>query len=217
VTEQAERHDRADGRRTRGEQTRRAILGRAADIASVEGLDGLTIGRLANELRASKSGVFAHFGSKEELQLATLAAATRTFTERVVAPALAEPPGLGRVWRLCEAWLDYAEQRVFPGGCFFFSAAAEFDARPGRVRDAVAAARRRWLDLHEATIAEAVDRGELAGVDPAQLAYELDALAMAANLGCLLHDDATAYARARTAILARLRAAAPDPSALPPG
>ena len=205
-----------DGRRARGRQTRQAILARAADIASVEGLDGLSIGRLATELRASKSGVFAHFGSKEELQLATLAAAAGTFAERVVAPALDEPPGLRRVWRLCEAWLDYAEQRVFPGGCFFFSAAAEFDARPGRVRDAVAAARRDWLALHERSIAEAVRLGEIApGTDPAQLAYELDALAMAANLGCLLHDDPRTWARARTAILTRLRAAAPEPSLLP--
>src|SRR6266496_3907018 len=124
-----------DGRIERGAHTRHAILERAAAIASVEGLDRLSIGRLATELRASKSGVFAHFGSKEELQLATVQRAGEVFVAEVIAPALRAPGGLRRLWRLCDGWLDYSKRRVFPGGCFFVSVAAEFDARPGRVRE----------------------------------------------------------------------------------
>ncbi len=127
-----------DGRIERGAHTRRAILERAAAIASVEGLDRLSIGRLATELRASKSGVFAHFGSKEELQLATVQWAGEVFVAEVIAPALRAPGGLRRLWRLCDGWLDYSKRRVFHGGCFFVSVAAEFDARPGRVRDEIA-------------------------------------------------------------------------------
>jgi AcrR family transcriptional regulator len=208
-------HDRTDGRLLRGDQTRRAILRHAVDVASVDGLEGLSIGRLAGELRVSKSGLFAHFGSKEELQLATVRAAVEIFVERVVRPAEQEPPGLRRVWRLCEAWLEYASDPVFPGGCFFYSTAAEFDARPGRVRDAIARARRDWLRLNETAVDEARQLGELhADVVPAQLAFELDAFTRAANAHALLHDDPSAYGRARTAVLTRLRAAATDPSVL---
>lgn len=206
--------DRTDGRLLRGDQTRRAILRRAVDVASVDGLEGLSIGRLAGELRVSKSGLFAHFGSKEELQLATVRAAVEIFVERVVRPAEQTPPGLLRVWRLCESWLEYAVEG-FPGGCFFYATAAEFDARPGRVRDAIARARRDWLWLVEATVDEARERGELRDdVDPEQLAFELDAFTRSAHAHALLHDDPSVYRRARTAVLARLRAAATDPPVL---
>lgn len=198
-----------DGRRARGERTRAAVLRRAADVASVEGLDGLSLGRLAADLAISKAGVFAHFGSKEDLQLATVDAAVDRFVAEVVAPALAKPAGLDRLRALCDRWLAYARAGVFPGGCFFLSVAAEFDARPGPVRDAVAEARRRWLGVYEAAVGDAQRLGQLdPGVDPATLAFELDALGMAANLHAQLCDDPSAYDRARAAMHARLRGVA---------
>ncbi|HEX8188504.1 MAG TPA: helix-turn-helix domain-containing protein, partial [Pyrinomonadaceae bacterium] len=129
----------AGARRAHGERTRQAILEAAVDIASEEGLEGLTIGRLAAELSMSKSGLFAHFGSKEELQLATVEAARDVFVREVVRPAFGAPRGLARLWQLCDVWLGYVRREVFRGGCFFAAAAAEFDGRPGAVRDRVAA------------------------------------------------------------------------------
>ncbi|GGP36637.1 TetR family transcriptional regulator [Saccharothrix coeruleofusca] len=183
----------------RGEQTRRQILGRAAAIASVEGLEGLSIGRLATELAVSKSGVFAHFGSKEELQLATVRAAAAVFVDRVVKPALELPPGRARLEALCEGWLTYSEERTFPGGCFFHAVQAEFGARPGRVRDKIAEYGTKWHDLVTATAAE------VPGVaDPAQLAFELIAVLELANSRSVLHDDPDAYRRARQALRSHL-------------
>lgn len=207
---------KTDGRVERGENTRRLILQRAADMASVDGLEGLSIGRLATELDVSKSGVFAHFGSKEELQLATLTFARDVFIEHVITPALRSSAGLSRLWTLCDARLNYMSQPVFPGGCFFSAMAMEFDARPGRVRDAVAASERDLLRFYETSIEVALEQGELAAdIDARQLAFELDALARTAGANSLLFDDQTVFVLARKAILARLRAAATDPSALP--
>lgn len=188
---------KVDGRLERGGQTRRLILSRAADIASVEGLDGLSIGRLATELEASKSGVFAHFGSKEELQLATLATARDVFLEHVIAPALRAPAGLARVWALCDARLHYMSGRTFPGGCFFSTVAAEFHARPGRVRDAISASETDLYRFYETTIATAVELGQLAAdTDARQLAFELDALTRTAGSNALLFDDDDMFALA---------------------
>lgn len=204
-----------DGRVLRGEQTRATVLARAMAIASVEGLEGLSIGRLAGELEVSKSGVFARFGSKEELQLATVEAAREIFVDQVVRPALETPPGLERLWRLCSGWLAYSRGRVFPGGCFFFSAAAEYDARPGRVRDAVAAALATWTALLERAAEDARQLGELQSTcDARQLAFELDAMGAAANVRSVLHDDDAAYDLATTGVLDRLRALATDPSSI---
>jgi AcrR family transcriptional regulator len=206
---------KVDGRVERGDQTRRAILERAAAVASVEGLEGLSIGRLATELRASKSGVFAHFGSKEELQLATIAWAREVFVDEVIKPALRAPAGLRRLWRLCDNWLSYSNRRVFPGGCFFVSAAAEFDARPGRVRDAIAESLRDWQHFLEVSIAKARQFGEIASnTDPRQLAFELDAFTRASQ-DALLFDERAVYTRARRAMLVRLRGVAADPDMLP--
>jgi AcrR family transcriptional regulator len=203
-----------DGRLARGERTRAAVLRRAADIASVDGLEGLSLGRLAADLDISKAGVFAHFGSKEELQIATVKAASDRFLAEVVTPALDEPDGLDRLCALCNGWLAYARRGVFPGGCFFLSVAAEFDARPGRVRDEVARVRRDWLAAYTEAIAAAQRLGQLdPGEDPACLAYELDALGLGANLHAQLCDDPRAYDWAHTAMRARLRAAATDPTA----
>ena len=188
-----------DGRLERGEQTRRLILRRAADIASVEGLEGLSIGRLSTELEISKSGVFAHFGSKEELQLATVGAARKVFTAEVVEPAFRQPAGLPRLRALCEGWLAYSERRTFPGGCFFAAVQPEFSSRPGRVHDAVAEAGTRWTDL----IRDQAEKSDLEG-DPAQVAFEVIAFMEAANVQAILHNTPDAYDRARVAILARL-------------
>ncbi len=125
--------------------TRDAILERAVELASQEGLEGLTIGRLASELGLSKSGLFGHFGSKEELQLATVDAAAEIFVRAVVEPALAAPEGAARLRALCERFVAYLEDRVFEGGCFFAAAAAELETRHGPVRDRVAHFLERWL------------------------------------------------------------------------
>ncbi len=204
-----------DGRLLRGEQTRRLILQRAMDIASVDGLEGLSIGRLATDLEVSKSGVFTHFGSKEELQLATVRAAAEIFIEQVITPADQEPPGIGRVWRLCTARLDYLCTPAFAGGCFFYAAAAEFDARPGRVRDEIASGMRRWRRRHAHDIKDAIELGEIASdTDPDQLAFELDALAQGGGSDLLLFDDPEALGRCRRAMLDRLRAVAADPDSV---
>ncbi|MFC7529766.1 TetR/AcrR family transcriptional regulator [Actinoplanes sp. GCM10030250] len=196
--------------RPRDDRARQAILRRAADIASQDGLEGLSIGRLAADLGVSKSGLFGYFGSKEELQLATIRTAAAVYLDEVVRPALTVQPGLERVRRLCDSWLVYSQRRVFPGGCFFFSVTAEFDARPGRVRDAVAAASLEWRGLVARTIEDARQLGELAGdTDADQLAFELIAFLETANATSLLHDDAGPYERGRTAIRTRLTAAGP--------
>uniref|UniRef100_UPI0031E430B9 TetR/AcrR family transcriptional regulator n=1 Tax=Saccharothrix mutabilis TaxID=33921 RepID=UPI0031E430B9 len=187
---------KVDGRVERGEQTRRQILRRAAEIASVEGLEGLSIGRLATELEVSKSGVFAHFGSKEELQLATVRAAAKIFVDEVVTPALDLPPGVARLELLLEGWLAYSERRTFPGGCFFYAVQAEFDARPGRVRDAVAEYGRSWNALVRETVEGVPDLA----VDAGQVAFELVAFLEMANAQSVLHDDPAAYTRARAAV-----------------
>ncbi|MBQ1121962.1 TetR family transcriptional regulator C-terminal domain-containing protein [Streptomyces smyrnaeus] len=213
---------RSDGRVERGNQTRRLVLDRAVRVASCEGLDGLSLGRLAGELQLSKSGVFTLFGSKEELQLATVRAATRIYTEHVVRPAQEAPAGLHRVVRLYESWLSYSRERVFPGGCFFFSVSAEFDAREGRVHDSIAQARADWTAFVERTLDEARQTGELAeDTDVPQLAFEIIALLEAGNAESVLHGDASVdakpYERARRGIRHRLAAAATDPAALPAG
>jgi AcrR family transcriptional regulator len=207
---------RVDGRVERGNRTRRLVLRRTVDIASVEGLEALTVGRLATELELSKSGVFALFGSKRELQLATVREAARIFTARVIRPAAQAPAGLGRVWRLCELWLEYSRGRVFPGGCFFYGAMAEFDARTGPVHDAVVRAQRDWSAHVERTLDEARTAGELrADADVPQLAFELVALLETANALSVLHDEETAYRRARVGIAERLRGVAADGASLP--
>ncbi|WP_165987281.1 TetR/AcrR family transcriptional regulator [Streptomyces sp. YIM 98790] len=207
---------RTDGRLERGRQTRRLVLGRTMEIASVEGLEGLSIGRVAAELGLSKSGVFALFGSKEELQLATVRAATAVYVEHVVRPAEETPAGLGRVCALIRNWLAYSRERVFPGGCFFFSSSVEFGAREGAVHDALAARRTEWTGYVRRTLEEARVLGGLhADTDVDQLAFELIALLETANVQSVLSRDDAGYDRAAAGMLARLRAAATDPQALP--
>ena len=199
----------ARGRAAQGERTRAAILRTAVDLASIEGLEGLTIGRLATELQMSKSGLFAHFGSKEELQLATIERAREIFIEEVVAPALAESEvGIDRLRSLCDQWLDYAQRGVFSGGCFFAAASSEFDGRPGPVRDRVAEVMLEWLGALERTIREAKQEGHVdARVDPRQLAFEIHSLALGGNWAFQLFGDMKAFTRAKEGIRIRLRGA----------
>jgi AcrR family transcriptional regulator len=195
-------------RRSDGERSRRTILLTAARLATIEGLDGLTIGRLADATGMSKSGLFAHFGSKEELQLATIATAEEIFAEDVLRPAL-EVDGLARVEALCERFLSHVDRSVFPGGCFFASAAAELDTRPGPVRDRIVAVQREWTELIDGAIRTAQRRGELdPAVDPAQLTFELIALLGEANGVYLLRGDRRAFDMARLGIADRLARAA---------
>ena len=193
------------GETEKGKRTREAILSFATRLASVEGLEGLTIGRLATELDMSKSGLFRHFGSKEELQLAVVDTARQIFIDEVVNPARQAPSGLARLWALCDDWLAYVEREVFPGGCFFMAAAAEFDNRPGPVRDVIASNMQEWLGYLEHAARRAQEQGEITPeADPAQIAFELHAFYLRANWAEQLFGDTQATTRARKAILHRL-------------
>lgn len=192
-------------RRSDGERTRQAILDAAAQLATVEGLDGLSLGRLAQQTGMSKSGLFAHFGSKEELQLATISAAEVVFQADVIAPAMARPEGIARLRALAEGFLSHVERKVFPGGCFFASAAAELDTRPGPLRDRIAEVYRGWVGLLEESARRAQDRGELdPALDPEQVVFEVNAMLAEANGLYILSGDRRAFEMARRAIAARI-------------
>ena len=199
--------EKGRARRPRGLQTRRAILRRAVNIASVEGLEGLTIGKLASELGISKSGLFAHFGSKEDLQCAVVEQAREIFVEKVVRPAY-RFQGLERLRALCENWLVYGEERVFPGGCFFSAASLEFDDRPGRVREQIAGLMKKWLGNLEQAARDAQAAGEIAReADVRQLAFEIQALAMGANWSSRLFRDPGIFRSVLRAIVERIEKA----------
>ncbi|ALG09341.1 TetR/AcrR family transcriptional regulator [Kibdelosporangium phytohabitans] len=178
--------------------TRDKIVARARLLAASDGLEGITIGRLADALGMSKAGVIGHFGTKETLQVATLDAAVAVFQHEVIDRVTGMPRGIERLLRLCEAWLDYlADGRVSPGGCFLTAAASEFDGRPGPVHDAVAESGARWLRFLEAEARAAVAAGDLPGdTDPGQIAFELNGIAAGANQVIQLHHDLTARDRA---------------------
>ncbi len=185
---------------SKGEQTRAAILDRAVDLASAEGLEGLTIGRLAAELQMSKSGLFAHFGSKQELQLATIEAAAARFAAAVLEPASTAPEGAPRLRALNDRYLDHLS--LYSGGCFWGATSAEYDDRPGPVRDAIAAALDAWMAM-------LVRQAEIAGVEsPRRFAFELYAVVMGANARYRISGDTTVFEYAREA-LARLEAELP--------
>src|SRR5215217_7089165 len=178
-------------------ETRAEVLDVAVRRASVDGLEGLTIGRLADELSMSKSGLHGMFGSKEELQVAAFAQAVEDFTREVWEPVAGRAPGLPRLLALIDRWLAYHRRRALPGGCFVTTATIEFDARPGPLRDAVTEARLRMHRALAADVRAAVDAGELpAGTDPADTAFALYALASAASQAIQL-DEPGASARAR--------------------
>jgi AcrR family transcriptional regulator len=190
---------------TKGERTRNTILETAAALATEEGLDPLSIGRLAEATGMSKSGLFAHFGSKEELQLATVDHAAALFVAEVIAPARAAPKGVARVWTLCDHMIDYAERQVFPGGCFFAATSFEFNNRPGPVRDRIEHMIRSWLSYLEHAVEQAQSGGELTDeVSAREIAFQLDAFAQAANAQFQLFRDDRVFAEARRAVRDRI-------------
>ena len=176
----------------------------------MEGLEGPSIGRLAEHIGMSKSGLYAHFRSKEELQLATIETASEIFEVQVIRPTEAIESPLARLEALCEGFLGHLEQKVFPGGCFFASAAAEFDTHPGPVKERIALASREWLELLEELAAQAQQDADLdQDEDAAQLAFELDAYLLMGNTAFLLHNDPARLDQARAAVEARLGRARP--------
>jgi len=193
-------------RQARGVRTRGAILRRAFDLASAEGLEGLTVGRLAYELGMSKSGLFAHFGSKEELQLATVETARQIFIDHISRPAMAAPKGMPRLWSLIDRWLAYFERRVVEGGCFFTAASFEFDSRRGPVRDRIAEIMREWIGVLVRAVEQAQKAGHIgASVDATSLAFEIQSMAMGGHWASQLLDDRRSYSRTRAAMVDRLR------------
>lgn len=199
-----------DGRRARGDASRRAILEWATDLASVQGLDGLTIGALAEASDSSKSSIATLFRSKQGLQLATVAAAREIFTERIIAPARSEPRGARRLAALLRNQMAYSRDRVFTGGCFFAATAADVDSKPGPVSEAVRAALTDWYRYLELQVEAAGKTGELRSDAPDALAFELVSLAEHANARSLLLRSSRPYETARAAMANRLRAAGAD-------
>ncbi len=192
--------------RAPGERSRARVVEQAAQLATIEGIEGISIGRLSEATGIAKSSVYALFGSKEDLQLATINAARNSFIMEVVTPALqATEPGRQRLLALCDGFLSYVERRVFPGGCFFVSASAEVGSRPGRVHDEVARIQQQWRDLLGREAGLALDRGELPlDTDPQQLAFELGVILAGTNIVSVLHDDDAVIDRARSAVKCRL-------------
>ena len=198
--DRAQRKPRADGERTRS-----AILRTAASLATVDGLEGLSIGNLAAATGISKSGLYAHFGSKQELQLATVDEAERILDAEVIQPALAAHPGLAQLAAVCEVFFSYLERRVFPGGCFFAATALEMGARPGPVKERVAAIQSDFTALLRTFAATAIEQHELpAHEDPDGLAFELHAILLGGDTKFILHDDPAVMNLARRVVHQRL-------------
>ncbi|MFI6481862.1 TetR/AcrR family transcriptional regulator [Nonomuraea sp. NPDC050663] len=194
-----------DGRRLRGQRSREQILERAVELSSVDGLVGLSLGKLAAAAGVSKSGFFAHWRDKSELQLDAVAWAKRQWVELIVRPALTRPRGVPRLLALHEARLRFYADGVLPGGCFFMVAEAEFDDLSGPVRDAVAVAKREWHDLLRDVAQQAVELGQLpAGTDCDRLAFEINAIGGAVITYSRLLDAETTYEHARRAVQERL-------------
>lgn len=180
---------------------RAASVGAAVDLASVEGLEGITIGRLAGELEMSKSGLIGRFGDKQTMQRAVLEAAIARFTDAVWRPAAQAEPGLARLAAIVDAWIAHLRDGVFPGGCFITTASVEYDARPGPLHDDVAAAVRRWLGVLENEARRAREAGDLpADRDPADVALELHSLASGGSVAARLLGDPAALDRTRAAM-----------------
>ncbi|MFF5210322.1 TetR/AcrR family transcriptional regulator [Streptosporangium sp. NPDC000396] len=178
----------SDQRLLRGARARRMITRHAVDVASLEGLNGLSFGRLAADLGLSKSGVQTLFGTKENLQVAAVECAREAFTDAVIRPALAVSRGAARLRALIERWTAYAETPLFSGGCFWAANQADFDSRPGRVHDALFRHRRDWLDLVAGELRHAADAGEIADLDAGLAAFQIDAVLCAANTAFRLGD-----------------------------
>ncbi|GIE90091.1 TetR/AcrR family transcriptional regulator [Actinoplanes regularis] len=203
---------RQDGRLARGERTRTAVLDQALVLATVSGLDGLSLSQVADALGVSKSGLFAHWRSKLQLQLAVIDHARQQWTDLVIRPALAEPAGVRRLWAAHDRRLAFYEAGTLPGGCFFGNAHFEFNARPGVIRDRLAEEQSAWMTFLTGVATEALDLGELrAGTDPAQLAYLIEALGVCT----VMRPEPASFRYARLALHAHLRTVAIDPDNLP--
>jgi AcrR family transcriptional regulator len=191
--------------RSDGERSRQAILKGATELATIDGLEGISIGRLAQHIGMSKSGLYAHFGSKEELQLATIDEAQAIYEREVVAPTLEQPEGIARVLGLADAYLSYLQRHVFPGGCFFASANSELDTHEGQVQDKLRGLMAEGLEALAEMIRDAQARGELdPDADADQLAFEIDALLEGANAHFVMFGSEEPLERARRAIRSRL-------------
>ncbi len=195
-----QRKPRADGQRTR-----EAIVREAVSLATLDGLEGLSIGDLAGALDMSKSGVYAHFGSKQDLQLATVDEAARIFQVEVIEPALDAAPGLAQLVALCDAFFDHLTRRTFPGGCFFASAVLEMGSRPGPVKQQIAEFQSGFSALIREFIVTALEQHELpADEDPDELTFEINGMILAGNANFVLRDDPAALRRAKTIVRRRL-------------
>jgi len=196
-----ERKPRADGARTR-----EAIVRRAVSLATLDGLEGLTIGNLAHALDMSKSGIYAHFGSKQDLQLATIEEADRIFRSEVIEPALAASAGVGQLVAVCDAFFDYLARRTFPGGCFFAGAVLEMGSRPGPVKEQIAVFQDGFTNLIRRFVVTALEQHELPDdEDPDALTFELSGIILAANTNFVLHQDSAALDMAKQIVRRRLR------------
>lgn len=204
-----------DGRLARGERTRTAVLDRALLLATSEGLDGLSLGQLAETLGISKAGLFAHWRSKESLQLAVIEHARAQWTDEVIKPAWKAPRGVRRLWAVHDRRLAFYEGEALPGRCFFSNANFEFNARPGVIRDRLAVQLRDWMTFLTSLTTDARDLGDLRPVfDPAALAYEVESLGVCAVMQAPVLGP-VAFTHARNALRGHLRALATDPLELP--
>jgi len=195
---------------SKGERTHTAILDRATGLASQLGLTGLTIGALADDLRLSKSGLFAHFQSKEALQIAVLDHAAQRFAETVVRPALLEPRGVPRMQALFDRWVAWERDEALPGGCIFVAATAELDDRPGPARDRLVALQRDWINVLATSVRKGIESGHFRpDADAAQFAQDMYGVMLALHFHSRLMGDAGAEARARRAFAALLEGAMP--------
>ena len=198
--------------RSDGIRSREAIIREGLALSTVLGLEGLSIGELASALRMSKSGVYAHFGSKQELQLAIVDEAERVFRAEVIDPALAAAPGVARIVAVCDAYFDHLLRRTFPGGCFFAGAVMEMGTRPGPVRDRVAEFQDEFTALLHRFVVTARQRGEIAAdEDPDALTFELSGMILAANANFVMRGDPAVPTMAKAVVRRRLGL---DPAAL---
>ncbi len=191
--------------RADGERTREAIVREAVSLATVDGLEGLSIGNLAGALDMSKSGIYAHFGSKQDLQLATVDEAARIFEAEVIRPALAAAPGLAQLVALCDAFFDHLMRRTFPGGCFFAGAVLEMGTRPGPVKEQIAEFQGGFSALIREFIVTALEQHELpADEDPDELTFEVNGIILAANASFVLRDDPAILGTAKNIVRRRV-------------
>ena len=178
-----------DRRLLRGARSRRTIARHAVDVASLNGLDGLSFGRLATDLGISKAGIQTLFGTKETLQVAVAEAARDAFEEAVIRPALTRPAGAARLRALADQWIAYAAKPLFPGGCFWAANLPVFDSQPGPVRDTLARQQRAWRGLIASELRHAAEIGEIPALDAGLVAFQIDAILTATNTALRLGDE----------------------------